>query len=382
MLSLMAWRWSIESPHPDAALLLMTISLALGISSNYYGVLAFFPIAFGELTYSIGASKSGLGHIKNIRWKTWLAMAVASTSLFLYLPLINVSIARFSPYAWNKPNADFVSFTYTFMLEDIVWLAAMAGYGALLVFIYEWTQRRNRIPSILPRHEFVAVIALLAYPIFGYFIAVLRAGMISPRFVIPFVFGVSIAVAISGYKLFRRNVFTSLLFLLCCVSWSVFRVGVAVSDCYDQRSVFLRLTSLLPRSGTLVVPDSLLVLPLHYYSPPQAASRMVFPMDLMHIREYKREDSAEQNLTAASQIYPVPLVPLGELLQKSPEFYIIAPPENWLLRVMRDYNQPAEELPLQVNNHSLKGFFSLSFGDCLIFKEQFDEIASIAAGRD
>ena len=366
MLSLIAWRWSIESRHPTAALLLMTASLGLSISSNYYGVLALFPIAAGELTYFFGSGR------RRIRWQVWLSLAVASASLFLYLPLINASVARFAPFAWNKPTLDFLPFTYTFMLDSVGWLAAMAVYGALLVFLYEWTQMGRHIHGVLPRHEFAVVAMLLAYPFLGYSIAVLRSGMISARFVIPFVFGVSIAVAVSGYRLFRRNPVTSMLFLLCCVGWCVVRVGIAVSDYHEQRSVLRRMIDQLPNSGTLAVPDSLLVLPLHYYSPPQVASRIVFPMDILQIRNYKREDSSEQNLIAASQIYPVPLVPLQELLWKSPDFYIVAPPENWLLRVMNDYKRPAEELPKQVNNHSLRRFFSLSFGDCLIYREHFN----------
>jgi 4-amino-4-deoxy-L-arabinose transferase-like glycosyltransferase len=367
MLSLMAWRWTIESPHRKLALALMTLSLMLGISSNYYGVLAFFPIAAGEALYSFE------GTPRRIRLQVWLALALASVSLLFYLPLINVSIKRFAPYAWNRPTSiDFLPDTYTFILEAIFWLAVICVVGAALVYVYERTQLGIRRPRVLPNHEFAAIAVLLAYPVLGYLIAVLRAGMISSRFVIPFVYGVAIAVAVSGYQLFRRNPVTSLLFLACCVSWCIFRVAENVADYNDQRGVLLRLTRVLPRSGTLVVPDSLLVLPLHYYAPPEAAARMVMPLDIQDVRKYKREDSAEQNFAAAAAIYPVPQIPLETVLRNNPQFYIVAPPENWLLRVMEDYRNPAEELPNQKNYHALRGFFSLSFGDARVFREHFD----------
>lgn len=66
-----------------AALAGLAVALAAGVSSNYYGVLAFFPIGVGEL---VGR-----------RWRPgiWFAMLVASLPLMVYLPLIRHNIAEF-----------------------------------------------------------------------------------------------------------------------------------------------------------------------------------------------------------------------------------------------------------------------------------------------
>jgi hypothetical protein len=133
----------------------------------------------------------------------------------------------------------------------------------------------------------------------------------------------------------------------------------------------MRLIAALPKTGTLAVSDPHLVLPLYYYSPAQVASRIVFPVGLEHVRKYQREDSAEQNLAAASEIYPVPQIAVQDVLSDNADLYIIAPPWNWLLRLLDDYGHPAEPLNEQPSNHSLRGFFPLSLGDCVIFRERF-----------
>jgi len=365
MLSLLAWHWSTESPHPKAALLVMTVSLALAVSSNYYGILAFFPVAAGELTYYFTSGR------RRIRWKTWLALMVAAGSLVPYLGLINASVARFSPYAWNKPNPDFIIGTYNYLLGSVGYLAGLTTFAALVIYVYERIQLRKHSPRILPPHVFAAVAVLVSYPVLAYVIAVVRAGMLSERHVLPVIYGVAFAVAVAAYRIFRRSAVASLLFLLCCLSFCTFVITDTFFDYQNQRMTLMRLIAALPKTGTLAVSDPHLVLPLYYYSPAQVASRIVFPVGLEHVRKYQREDSAEQNLAAASEIYPVPQIAVQDVLSDNADLYIIAPPWNWLLRLLDDYGHPAEPLNEQPSNHSLRGFFPLSLGDCVIFRERF-----------
>ena len=53
MLALLSWQRAATEPRREKWLLLLALALAAGISSNYFAVLAFFPIAAGELVRSV-----------------------------------------------------------------------------------------------------------------------------------------------------------------------------------------------------------------------------------------------------------------------------------------------------------------------------------------
>ena len=111
MASLACWMAASDSGgwRRIAALAGMAVALAAGISSNYYCVLAFFPIAAGE---TVGW---------RFRIGTWTAMAVASVPLLAYLPLIRHNIAEFGPHAWNRPHASMMVWTYLELVEGVFW---------------------------------------------------------------------------------------------------------------------------------------------------------------------------------------------------------------------------------------------------------------------
>ena len=98
MASVATWIYASNAYGPRRALALcaMALALAAGLSSNYYGVLAFFPIAAGE----------ALRHHR--RPGVWLALIAAALPLLAYLPLIRHNIAEFTPHAWNRPSASMI----------------------------------------------------------------------------------------------------------------------------------------------------------------------------------------------------------------------------------------------------------------------------------
>src|SRR4051812_6892081 len=165
MLSLLAWRWTVESSHPYLSAALLALALAGGVSSNYFAVLAFFPIAAGEFVRNIEQ--------RRLEFRVWIALAAASLTLLIYLPLINHAIARFSPHAWNKPRVDVIPDSYTEMIEYILIPAIVVMGLALLAWLRQRrTGRRLLLTDPLPRHEAVAVLVNMMYPFIGYGVAV------------------------------------------------------------------------------------------------------------------------------------------------------------------------------------------------------------------
>jgi hypothetical protein len=365
-LSLVAWRSSIESRRPILGAAGLALSLAAGIFANYFAVLAFFPIAAGELVRDI--------RLRKIEWQVWIALAIAGSTLLLYLPLINKAVATFSPYAWNKVESGAISDSYLEMIEFILWLAL----GIMLAGICIRRFDKSLLgPPVLPLHEAVCAFFLMLYPFLGYGVARIRGGMLSPRFVIPMAYGFAIAAVVTAFRLFRERPGFSLAFLCLLFAWVFAREGVVAKMYYDQRLALYRIYYTLPPATTLVVPDSLLVLPLHHYAPPEVASRIVFPVDFPAIRKYKNEDSPEQNLwNGRNGIFPVPIMSLADFRASNSHFLIAAPVNNWLIRKLSADHTPPLLLPVFTDTKDIQGFTPLCHGPVWFFEAGREQTSS------
>ena len=388
-LSLYFWQEAAEGKRPLLSSVALGLGLAADISSNYFAVLAFFPIAAGELVRNILH--------RRLEWRVWIALAVSGSSLLLYLPLINSAVARFSPYAWNKVELDTAYDGYLLMVDHILWL----GVALLVARIFAtrcvlpsaaphqrsllgsaWNITRNtfiarqRTPAKygLPIHEAVAVLFLALYPFLGYVVASIRGGMLAPRFVLPVCFGIAIIAATSAYKLFGKHAFAGVLFLAVVGVWFMAREGEVASNYYDERQAFNNVLQSLPADHTLLVSDSLLVLPLYYYAPPQIASRIIFPVDFRAIRQYKGEDSPEENLWAGrNNVFPVPIVPLDDLLDQTSNFLIVSTDDNWLLRRLVEDGDKPKELPIFTDTRRIWAFTPLCHGPVWYFRNNSED---------
>jgi len=357
MLALVLWRAAIEGPRRTAASIALSLSLMAGISSNYFAVLAIFPIAAGEIVRTI--------QHRRIELRIWIALFFGGLPIFFYMPLVNRAVARFAPYAWNKPSWDLVSETYRLLLGDSLNVVLLLLFAAISVYLYKRYDQRTDTPRTFPAHEFAAILTLIAYPVLGYIIAIIRAGMISPRFFLPMCIGISIVVALSVHKLFSRSSVITVALLLITASWMLARNAISIAGLLEQREALFSLRESMPPRGKLLMPDSLLALPMYHYSQLSVASRIVFPFDLAAIRKFKGEDSAEQNLWAGKSILPMAVVPFDELNCSSPNCFIIAPGGNWLLRKLGDDRTPAPQLAAYAGSGHLleRGFlFGMTFG--------------------
>ncbi len=301
-----------------AALAGMALALALGLSSNYYCVLAFFPIAAGEVV------------ARRFRPEVWLAMAAASPPLFAYLPLIRHNIAEFGPHAWNRPQLSMVGMSYLELVEGIFWPVLGLGIYALLKRREHWT---------IPHPEATAVGVLLIYPFIGFAIAIGGAGMISPRCVAPVCCGIGLAAGILGQRAFGGNLRAGMLFVLLLASWVTVREGVCAGILWEQRSSFLALRNEVVEdgSGPILVADSSFALPLYFYSSADVRRRISFPIDFAAIHYWETDDSGEQNLWAGRNgVFPFPIGPPDPTAWHQPGLIVIARRDGWLAKAAAD----------------------------------------------
>ena len=374
----------------------LAFALAAGISTNYFAVLAFIPVAAGEAvrTFTVvrnnwrATRRLGLG--STIQVRIWLAMAIAATPLLVYLPLIRHSIAQFAPYAWNKVSLQQVSDSYTEMVEIVLYpILALFVFAICVHLVARWLEpvcpicKSRLVPRWLfpllgrrpqklrvPACEIAGIFCLMAYPFLGYIIASIRGGMLSPRFVIPVCFGFAIAGTLVAFQIFRSVPRAGLVFVCFMSAWFVCRESYMGYWYEEQKQCLYKVLDHLPEAerelpanAPIVIPDPLMVLAFQHYAPRAVASRVVFPVDFPAIRRFQGDDSPEENLWAGRHLlYKLPIEPLATYQRHAQEYLIIAGDGNWLLEDLRLHNYPLDRLPINTRAASMGGFTPLAHG--------------------
>lgn len=395
MLALLCWSRASDPafnpPRRNVALVGMTLALALGISTNYFAVLAFFPIAGGEFIRTLQLSGWPIRkrlHLRTLNTRIWLALAFATTPLFAFRKLIQRSIAQFAPHAWNKVSLDQVFNAYTEMVEVILYpVVALLAFALLVALLSHlcahcrtslcprWLARladhhaHNR-SFLFPLHEIAAVFLFMLYPFLGYLIAHVHGGMLSPRFVIPVCLGFAITGITLSYRTFGHLPHAGMVAVALCSAVFLGRASAVAHDYSQQKRCFYQVLNCLPAvSGDrpIVVADPLMVLTLQHYAPPSIASRIVFPIDFPAIRSLRGEDSPEENLWAGRNLYHLPILTLADFQHNAGEYLILGSDGNWLVRDLWSHSYPVNRLPISFPPKAIKGFTPLNHDDPVFF---------------
>lgn len=411
MLAVYCWSRAVDPITPvrrrHFALVGLTLALAAGISTSYIAVLAFLPIAGGELARTFQEARESRwwnsGWRNAFRPGVWIALALGATPLILFYPLIQRSVAEFAPYAWNKVSLDQVSDSYTEMIEFILYplLAFFLFTGSILALSRfcshcrramrpQWmgrlaTQQAESGLGTLPAHECVAVFLLMTYPMLGYVMASIHGGMLSPRFVIPVCFGFAIAATFACFRIFGHLRMAGAALLLICVCWFVARESIVGYWYMEQKQCFYKVLDHLPdaafKGEPIVIPDPLMALTFHHYAPPELTLREVLPIDFPAIRLYRGEDSAEENLwVGRSGIYPLPIIPLATFQHSAGKYLIIASDGNWLLQDLLHHRYPVKRLPINTRAGAMGGFTPLSHGTPVFYSSVGDRFFKTTPG--
>ncbi len=406
MLAVLCWTVTVDPfsrvVKRNLALAGMIFALAAGVSTNYFAVLAFFPIAGGELVRTLdrqypNSERRGrrLSLLQAFDFRIWIGLALAGSTLLAYRSMIAHSIAQFAPHAWNKVSIDQVFDSYTDMVEVVLYpILALFAVALILWFLsrqlapvreacHDRLPRRWIVTALfpdswqlsVPRHEAVAIFLLMTYPILGYIIASIRGGMLSPRFVIPVCFGFAIAATLVAFRLFRDLRHAGAVMLVFVVAWFLSREAVVGYMYVEQKQAFYRLVNVLPQAATavpagapIVIPDPLLALTFQHYAPPALAGRVIFPVDFPAIRTFRRDDSPEENLWAGRNLlYSVPILALAIFQHSASKYLIVGKDGNWLAEDLRAHKYPVHRLPIDPRAKDIGGFTPLARGTPYFF---------------
>lgn len=404
MLAMLCWSVAVDRETRASVRRLawagMVFALAAGISTNYFAVLAFVPIAAGELTRTMGEmhlrrrKSPGLRNaapvslLRVIDFPIWIGLAAAGSTLLAYRAMIAHSIAQFAPYAWNKVSLDQVFDSYTEVVEIMLYpILALFAFAIVLLLVSRQLAplcrncrdaiSQNWLGSAMfpassrlavPLHEAVAIFTFMAYPILGYIIASIRGGMLSPRFVIPVCFGFAISATLIAFHLFGRLSRSAVVMLCFCLAWFIARESVVAFWYAEQKQAFNKVINDLPQAGLnvpsnapIAIPDPLLALTFQHYAPAALAARVVFPVDFPAIRTYRHDDSPEENLWAGrNSLYTLPIVPLASFQHSAGKYLIIANDRNWMIRDLAAHRYPVRRLPINTHARDIGGFTPLA----------------------
>lgn len=417
MLAFLCWALAVDESRSrwgrSCAFAGMILALAAGISTNYFAVLAFCPIAGAECVRTIrrfgAANNQGQSTTKRILrvidLRIWIGFAVAISPLLVYRPLIERSIAQFAPYAWNKVSLGQVSNSYTEMVEIVLYpLLGLFGIAILVRLIapqFEslcsacrerhlpvWLRRvgrgaMQRLP--LPPEEAVGVLLFMAYPLLGYIIASIRGGMLSPRFVIPVCYGFACAGAVIAYQLFGGFKRAGLVFMVVMMAWFLCRESYVGYWYEEQKQCFYKIVDRIPEAeanlsanAPIVIPDPLLALTFEHYAPREYARRAEFPVDFPAIRSFRGDDSPEENLWAGRGfLYTLPIEPLATFQNRAGKYLVISSDFNWLLDDLRRHFYNVDRLPIVTRADAIGGFTPLARGTPVFFIARGDQASFV-----
>jgi hypothetical protein len=238
--------------------------------------------------------------------------------------------------------------------------------------------------SAIPLHEVVGAFFFMLCPVLGYIIASIRGGMLSPRFVIPVCAGFAIAATFIAFKLFGSMRRAGLVFVCFLAAWFLCRESTVGYWYEEQKQCFYKLVDHLreaeleaglSETAPIAIPDPLLALTFQHYAPVAMAGRVVFPVDFPAIRNFRHDDSPEENLWAGRGfLYSLKILPVGEFQNAADKYLIIASHQNWYLQDLRMHNYSIERLPVNPRATALGGFTPLAHGAPVFYTASWDNL--------
>jgi len=276
-LALLCWQSAAEGHHRKLPLLGLAVSFAAAVSSHYYAVLLFFPLAIGEVVRSCSR--------RHLDLPIWIALGSAMTPILLFLPLIE-GAKTYSAHFWSPPQWEAIpGFFYFLLLPAGPPLVAMLMLSAIYLTPHpiDPCHRSQVSRPAPPFYELAAAFGFVAIPVVAVILAKLVIGAFTFRYALPAVMGFSILLAFAASRLLDgRAVMGAALVLFSC-SWFLvmdvlyFKQTRAVS--LGQAKTYRFLQSESESELPIVVSDIHTFMKLVHYAPRNIAARFVYLAD-------------------------------------------------------------------------------------------------------
>jgi Dolichyl-phosphate-mannose-protein mannosyltransferase len=316
-LALLCWQVSAEARWRRLALVGLWLSLALTLSSHYYGILVLVPLLVGEAARTLER--------RAMDWPVILGILLAVPAIFPYLPLIRAGAALQSLNPWNPPNPGFLYSSFTMILETA---AIPLGVSFVVLFLAAFTPKDMPVPGRgLAFPEVVACFGFLLIPIPALAIAYLGVNMVHARYVLPIVIGFSVVFACGIERAVGRTAGVAMLFVLGMVGCFFVQSLPVVRHLRNPASQFR--DAIIPKGARfdalpLVFGSAGQYFQYRYYGSREVRSRSLYVAEPRLALHYLGTDVVDTNLIAAQPFFSLSLTSWEELRRTRPSFLLIS----------------------------------------------------------
>jgi hypothetical protein len=238
-LSLLCWQiaTSYDAPHPTPGqcslldevqakplavraglpLIGLTLSIALAITSHYFGVLILIPVSLGELARIISRKRLDFGVLT--------ALALGLASVVLILPFQKALMVYRQHYYITGVNLHDISQGYReLFLRYTTWPMPLQKLAAALMVVLALTlaiagyKRFKRRPATEHAYTWVALSAMALLPLFGYLFGRFVTHTMEVRYVIAALIAFAATFAIVLERKLRSNTFYYAALALICIA--------------------------------------------------------------------------------------------------------------------------------------------------------------------
>ena len=307
---------------------LVAVSLAAGVWTHYYFVLAFVPIVAAEATRQFTARR-----FQNAPWAA-LTLAAAAT-----VPLARLARASGSQRAtfWTRETSGMED-TYFFLIDGLrpYWMA----FAVLLVLVAIELGRRLQAkhwPRRLAVHDVVLCATCLLVPAGGVILGGLTH-VFTERYVMFAAAGLAVALPLLAWSLLPPEGLGD---------WAgaaivVFLFGSVVYHAIANRHPLPNplasrpaLVDMLKGSFPLALTGGASYLEMWYYASDDLRPRTVYLADPRGQRRDTGSDTADRNYLALARWSPVPVVPIAEFAKTHKRFWLYSFGSTWAERTLR-----------------------------------------------
>lgn len=337
--ALFAWGEAAAGRRRTTNLVLLAAALAAGLWNHYYAVLAYVPIAAGEIVR--------VGQTRKLDRGVLLAVAASLLAALPMVPLLSAASKQRGTF-WSPAFVGQIDDTYYFLLEPLLnERFAVATAVVLLLVAISFVRRHKEHrppPPRLPLHETVAIAAAVLVPAAGVLLGVLVTGVFVPRYALPGIVGFSLAAALVLPRATWAELAVSVALVVSVAE--LLAPVAAVAQPFEARPL---LVTALKSPGPTAITGGLTFLQLWYYADPQQKSRLVYVADPASARRYVRTDTIDLGLLALSRWTAVNAVPLDSFIQQHRQFRLYAYGSGWLLDKLRDSNASLQEVDVEAS---------------------------------
>ena len=323
VLSLLLWRRACEGQGRRGALLGLACVVAVAMGSHYYAIFSLFPLGAGELARTWRRRKFDLPF--------WLALAIGSATVLLYLPLIEGARQAYQEGFWSPVRWGHLA-TFYFECLKTSGLSLLA-YPFLIAVNWNTAQTPTDEKTMgnFPFEETVAMWALTLSPPLAVLAVMWTTDAYVFRYSLPAALGLAWLYAIFTRGCAHGRPRTAWIVMGIVAASFVFqgtRRGADLVNDYRRGflsgSTFASMEKLKPAPHLpIAVTSPFDYLTFHYYAPEPWRSRLVYLSDAERCLSVTNINTPEVALNLFKEVASLRIEQRPEYLSRGQDFLVL-----------------------------------------------------------